>query len=240
MLFKILKLFGIDVPAQMEAAKASLERRVEKAADHVKQVAREAAIIAALAAIAAIATTMAVGIGLIALYRWTADAYGVYAGLEVTAGIMVAIALLFGVWAAIKGKSLTSNEASVPEASQFESSDVDWRPAEPTTADRPATHGEPPVAAIQTSATAAASDVIEPVALLLSKIVRYPSLGNPIVDRLIDSLRVTGRGAADETINSAAHVIRNGDRTNLVLVLTGAVFIGWLLSHHYRADGAEP
>jgi len=237
MLFKILKLFGIDVPAQM----ASLERRVEEAADHVTQVAREAAIIAALAAIAGIATTTAVGIGLIALYRWTADAYGVYAGLEVTAGIMGAIALLFGVGAAIKSKSLSSNkslsskEVGVPDASQFESSDVDWRPAEPTTADRPATHREPPVAAIQTSATASASDVIEPVALLLSKIVRYPSLGNPVVDRLIDSLRVTGRGAADETINSAAHVIRNGDRTNLVLVLTGAVFIGWLLSHH-----AEP
>jgi len=230
MLFKILKLFGIDVPAQM----ASLERRVEEAADHVKQVAREAAIIAALTAIAGTATTMAVGIGLIALYRWTADAYGVYAGLEVTAGIMVAIALLFGVGAAIKGKSLSSKEASVPDAIQFESSDVDWRPAEPTSADRPATHGEPPVAAIQTSGTAA-SDVIEPLALLLSKIVRYPSLGNPVVDRLIDSLRVTSHGAADETINSAAHVIRNGDRTNLVLVLTGAAFIGWLLSHH-----AEP
>jgi len=231
MLFKMLKLFGIDVPAQM----ASLERRVEEAADHVQQVAWEAAIIAALAAIAGIATTMAVGIGLIALYRWTADAYGVYAGLEVTAGIMVAIALLFGVAAAIKGKSLSSKEASVPDAIQFESSEVNWRPAEPTSADQPATHGEPPVAAIQASGTAAASDVVEPLALLLSKIVRYPSLGNPVVDRLIDSLRVAGHGAADETINSAAHVIRNGDRTNLVLVLTGAVFIGWLLSHH-----AEP
>jgi hypothetical protein len=43
-LFKILKLFGLDV----EAVKASLELRVEQAIDHVKQVAGKAAVIAAL------------------------------------------------------------------------------------------------------------------------------------------------------------------------------------------------
>jgi hypothetical protein len=54
MLFKILKLFGLDVPAKMEAVKASLELRVEQATDHVKQVAREAAVIAALSAVATV------------------------------------------------------------------------------------------------------------------------------------------------------------------------------------------
>jgi len=52
MLFKILKLFGLDVPARIEAVKASLERRVEQATDHVKQVAQEAVVIAALSAVA--------------------------------------------------------------------------------------------------------------------------------------------------------------------------------------------
>ena len=223
MLFKILKLFGIDVPAKIEAAKTSLERRVEQATDHVKQVARDAALIAALAAIAAVAATVAVGIGLIALYRWTADAYGVYAGLEVTGGLMVAVALLCGVGAAIKGKSLGSTEASASEGNELLTSEE-----RATTLSR-----EPPIATIQPT-TASASDIIEPLSLLLSKIVRYPTLGNPDVDRLIDNLRVTAQGAADETINSAAHVIRNGDRTNLMVVLTGAAFIGWLLSHHYH------
>jgi hypothetical protein len=67
-LFKILKLFGLDV----EAVKASLELRVEQAIDHVKQVAGKAAVIAALCAIATITAAMAVSVGLIALYRWTA------------------------------------------------------------------------------------------------------------------------------------------------------------------------
>ena len=85
---------------------------------------------------------------------------------------------------------------------------------------------------------AAASDLVEPLALLLSKIVKYPSLGNPIVDELLNSLRGTARGTADEAVNSAANMIRHGDRTNLVVVLTGAAFVGWLLSHHSR-QGSE-
>jgi len=225
MLFKILKLFGIDVLAKFEAAKASLERRVEQV---VKQVARDAALIAALAAIAAVAATVAVGIGLFALYRWAANAYGVYAGLEVTGGLMVAVALVCGVGAAIKVKSLGSTEASGSEGNELLTS------AERTTT----LSREPPIATVQPT-TASASDIIEPFSLLLSKIVRYPTVGNPAVDRLIDNLRVTAQGAADETINSAAHVIRNGDRTNLMVVLTGAAFIGWLLSHHYHPRGAD-
>ena len=227
MLFKILKLFGIDVLAKFEAAKASLERRVEQV---VKQVARDAALIAALAAITAVAATVAVGIGLFALYRWAANAYGVYAGLEVTGGLMVAVALVCGVGAAIKVKSLASTEASASEGNELL-----------TSAERATTLGrEPPIATIQPiPTTASASDIIEPLSFLLSKIARYPTLGNPVVDTLIDDLRVTAQGAADETINSAAHVIRNGDRTNLMVVLTGAAFIGWLLSHHYHPRGAD-
>ena len=85
MLFKILKLFGLDVPAKIGAVKASLELRLDQATDHVKEVAQEAAVIASLSAIAAITSAMTVAVGLIALYRWTADAYGVYAGSESSA-----------------------------------------------------------------------------------------------------------------------------------------------------------
>jgi hypothetical protein len=41
MLFKILKVFGLDVPAKIEAAKSSLELRVERATDRIKEVAEE-------------------------------------------------------------------------------------------------------------------------------------------------------------------------------------------------------
>jgi len=38
MLFKILKLFGLDVPAKIDAVKASLELRLNQTTHHVKQV----------------------------------------------------------------------------------------------------------------------------------------------------------------------------------------------------------
>jgi hypothetical protein len=78
MLFKILKLFGLDVPAKLEAAKASLELRVERTTDQIRQVAQEAAVIAVPSALAIVTFAMAVCVGLFALYRWTADAYGDY------------------------------------------------------------------------------------------------------------------------------------------------------------------
>jgi hypothetical protein len=81
MLFKFLKLFGLDVPAQMEAAKASLDLRLEDAKDGFTRMAVQAAVIAALFAFAAIAGAMALGVALFALYQGTAEEAGVYAGL---------------------------------------------------------------------------------------------------------------------------------------------------------------
>ena len=60
MLFKILRLFGLDVPAKIEAVKAGFEEGVEQATDHVKQVAQEAAIIAAFSLVATVAAALAV------------------------------------------------------------------------------------------------------------------------------------------------------------------------------------
>jgi hypothetical protein len=82
---------------------------------------------------------------------------------------------------------------------------------------------------------ASATDLVEPLAFLLSKVVKYPSVGNPVIDELIGHLRSTAHGTTDEAISRrAANVIRHGDRANLVVVLTGAALIGWLLSHHSR------
>ena len=71
-------------------------------------------------------------------------------------------------------------------------------------------------------------------AVFLSKFVKYPSIGNPAVDELIGNLRATAHGTADEAIACAAKVIRHGDRTNLIVVLAGAAFVGWLMTHHSR------
>ena len=55
-----------------------------------------------------------------------------------------------------------------------------------------------------------------------------------MIDELIGHLRSTAHGTTDEAISRAANVIRHGGRANLMVVLTGAALIGWLLSHHSR------
>jgi hypothetical protein len=48
MLFKILKLFGLDVPAKVDAAKALIEQRAAEVADRAKHAALSAALIIAI------------------------------------------------------------------------------------------------------------------------------------------------------------------------------------------------
>ncbi len=241
MLFNILKLFGLDVPAKIEAAKASLELRLQHTADHVKQEARHAAVIAVLSAFAAVAGAMAFGIGLVALYWWTADAYGPYAGLAVVAGILVAAAIAHAKAAALKANSPASSGSETPHpltaglpsdsvAGALEAAEGTMKEAEA----RPVAHTWAPAKATQAVAAASASELVEPLAFLLSKVVKYPSIGNPVIDELVGNLRMSAQGATSEAIEHAADVVRNGDRANLVFVLAGSAFIGWLLAHHSR------
>jgi len=154
---------GLDVPVKIEAAKASLERRVEEAADHVKQVAVGAAVIAALSAIATITAAMAVGVGLIALYRWTADAYGAYAALGVVGVILVVATVILATAAAIKSKSLAPNRIKLPRYGATSDPGV--------TMSASAVDAEPhsviyslgsPTAATAGAPTASSSDLLEP------------------------------------------------------------------------------
>jgi hypothetical protein len=53
MLFKVLNLFGFDVPAKIAAARTEFEHRVEDAADYAKQATLTAAVVATFSAAAA-------------------------------------------------------------------------------------------------------------------------------------------------------------------------------------------
>jgi hypothetical protein len=237
MLFKILKLFGLDVPAKLEAAKTNLELRVERAAGQIRQVAREAAVIAVLSALATIICAMAFGVGLIALYRVTADAYGDYAALGVVGGILVAAAAIVATVAMIKARSLGPSGvlprhgagkaeaalgSTVPDISKGE---VDATALHASSYSRTAAKPE-------VIPAASASDLVEPLAFFLSRYVKFPVVGNPTVDELIGNLRATAHGSADEAVDRAVNVIRHGSRANLFFVLTGTAFLAWLVTHN--------
>jgi hypothetical protein len=75
-----------------------------------------------------------------------------------------------------------------------------------------------------------ASDLFEPLAFLLAKYIKYPALGHPVLDELVGDLRATARGTADEAVERAANLVRHGDPNQLLVLLGGAAFVGWLLA----------
>jgi hypothetical protein len=180
MLFKFLKLFGLDVPSKMEAAKASLGLRFEYAKDDFTRMAVQAAVIAALLVFAEIAGAMALGVALFALYQFPR----------------------------IEKRPDTKGGAE----------------SAPATADGGANESDSVLdsSGAPAPATASARDLVEPMAFVMSKVVKYRG-ENPVVDELIGNLRETALVTADEAIARAADVIRKGDRIHLLVALSGAV-----------------
>jgi hypothetical protein len=224
MLFKILKLFGLDVPARVAVAKSVIEQRAEEVAQYAGHTVQTAAVIAALSALAGVLGALAVGVGLYALYRLDADSYGVYAGLGVVGGVLVAATLILFLIARAKGQSLSNRRIFKP-----------LRPFAPAASSpAPSVTAAGPVPVLSHASGEArpepARDLLEPLAFLLAKYVKYPALGHPVLDELVGDLRATARGAADEAAERAANLVRHGDRSQLLVLLGGAVVVGWLLA----------
>jgi hypothetical protein len=230
MLFKILKLFGLDVPAKMAAAKSAIEQRAEEVAAYAKQAMQTAAVIAALSAFAGILGAMAVGVGIFALYRVVAESYGVNAGLGVVAGVLIAAAMVFFLIARTKGAALSQRPLFKPlrspepaAASGGPAPDVMPVPARvPSTASFEA----PPVA----------EDLLEPLAFLVARYAKIPRLGYPMLDEFVGNLRVTARGTTEEAVERAANLVRYGDRGQLFILLGGAAVAGWLLARQSQDE----
>ena len=226
MLFKILKLFGLDVPAKVAGAKLVIEQRVEEVTDYAKQVTQTAAVIAALSAVAGVLVAMAVGVGLFALYRAVAESYGVNAGLGVIAGILIAAALILFLVARTKGQSLSNRHIFKPLGPPATTA----APAPAPAVAAPSLAHAPLPASFSGAPADSAGDLIEPLAFLLGKYVKYPALGHPVLDEIVGNLRMTARGTADEAVERAANLVRYGDRSQLLILLGGAAFAGWLLT----------
>jgi hypothetical protein len=223
MLFKLLKLFGLDIPAKVAAAKSAIEQRAEEVADYAKEATQTAAVIAALSVLAGISGAMALGVGLLEVYRLVAESFGVNTGLGVVAGVFVAVAVILLLIAWAKEQSLANRrifKALTPSPAAASSS-APVAAAEGPASASPGAGGPRPEPA---------RDLLEPLAFLLAKYVRYPALGNPVLEEFVGSLRTTARGAADEAVERAANLVRYGNRGQLLVLLSGAAVVGWLLA----------
>jgi hypothetical protein len=229
MLFEILKALGLDIPAKVDELRANLDQRVERATAQVSRAAQQAAVLAALYTLAAVAALVAVGVGLVALYLRVAEAYGVYAGLGVVFAILLVVAATLGTVGLVRSRSLGRNLAEAPRPVLGGS----WAGSEAGAVSRPPAVA-PSTAAAPEAPRPSASDIVEPLAVFLAKSLTYSGAGKPMVDELIGNLSATAPGVVDKALERAANVIRNGDRANVLMVLGGAAFAGWLLARHSR------
>jgi hypothetical protein len=220
MLFNILKLLGLDVRAEIAAVKGEIEQRVDEVTVRARRAALTAAVIVALSTFAGLLCTMAMGVGLVALYRAEAATYGVDVALAVVATVLVAAALILIGVAWTIGRSLSG------------------APPPDNAGDLAAAAAVPPSAAAA-SPPAAAGDITEPLAFLLALLTREPGLGHPALDELVGKLRTPAGGKADEAVGQALNLVRNGDRTQLAVMLGAAALAGWLLARS-RPDPAPP
>ena len=231
MFFKILKLFGLDVPAKIAEVRVDLEERVELAKDQFNQAAQTAAVMAALFALASLAGLAALGVGLIAFYSWVSLNYGQFYGFAAVGGVLLFVAVTIFASAMIKKKSWSAESANRAAAKRMNLVHVH---AERVAAAAEAIEGPAirPLPLQSLRSTSAASDLAEPLTLILSKMIKFPTLGNPLLDQLLVHLRGSARGVADEVVDGVAHAVRDGSRPQLAAALGGALLVGWLLGRH--------
>jgi ABC-type multidrug transport system fused ATPase/permease subunit len=236
MLFRILKLFGIDIPSRMAEVRIDLEERFDLAKDSVQQAAQTAAVLAMLFFLASLAALAAFAVALIALYSWVSSDYGQFYGLAAIGGVLLLIAIITFATAISEVNSWRDENVRRVTAKRLELAEA--------RAERIATATEAfearalPLPA-QSSGAAAASDLIEPLVWALSKTIELPAMRNPAMDELFARLQSSARGVADETVKGLVRGVQYGDRPQLFAALGGALFVGWFLGHHHHRKSRD-
>jgi Putative Actinobacterial Holin-X, holin superfamily III len=232
MLFRILRLFGIDVPARMAEARIDLEDHFDLAKDSVQRTAQTAAVLAMLFFLAGLAALAAFVVGLIALYSWVSINYGEFHGLTTIGGVLLLIAIVTFTAGISKVNSWRDENARRVAAKRRDLAQTHaQRVAAATEALEAPKIARPPIPP-QPSGATAASDLTEALVSTLSSAIKLPTAENPILEGLIARLRSSAAGIADESVEALVRAVRYGDRPQVFAALGGAMFVGWYLGRH--------
>lgn len=229
MLFKIIRLFGIDLPARMAEVRINLEERFDLTKDSLENGAQRAAVLATLFFLAGLAALSAFGVGLIALYSWVSSNYGQFYGYASIGAVLLLIAITAYAMAIGKTKSWRGDRIRRVAAKKQElaRARADRVAAAMEAFERPAL--PPPERPAEGTA---ASDLIEPLVGALSKTIKLPATENPAIDELFAHLQSSARDVAEDTVEGLVRTVRYGDRPQLFAALGGAMFVGWFLGRH--------
>ena len=238
MLFlNLLKAFGLDIPARVAELKARIEQRVEDAADQAVHVVQDIAVTVALVCCAAITALAAIAVGLVALARWVADLYGPFAGLAAVGGLLLVVTVILAVVAVTRPRSarrVKSPAEVLQSAAKRSATYADAARRLHAAQAEPADAGGLTSAAASTPQGGAGSsmgDFGKLIGFLLPLLISAaPASGGGLMGTLSAAWRSGAHRAAGETLEGAAKMVREGDRTNVLAVVGAAVLFGWLVS----------
>lgn len=243
MLSGLLNRLQTGVLGEMAAVWRGLELRFDCATQIVRQSAFEVVIVASLSALAALAFVAAAAVSLIALYWWTTELAGAYMGLGVIGIVLIGAAVAFGVTAYLRSNALRHTNATLRSDAETGVMAGDARnPRDPHQASgsivlptsEPSV--DPPAISANGGQRSSIGGVIEPLAaLLMSEILDAPKADGARSEDSVSNRIPTWDNAAQDAMNGAVDVIREGDRAQLIIVMAGAVFLGWLLGRESRS-----
>ena len=233
MLFlNLLKAFGLDIPARVAELKARIEQRVEDAADQAVHVVQDIAVTVALVCCAAITALAAIAVGLVALARWVADLYGPFAGLAAVGGILLLVTVILAVVAVRRPRS--ARREVLQSAAKRSATYADAARRLHAAQAEPAQAGgltSPAASTPQGGAGSSMGDFGKLIGFLLPLLISAaPASGGGLMGTLSAAWRSGAHRAAGETLEGAAKMVREGDRTNLLAAVGAAVLFGWLVS----------
>jgi ElaB/YqjD/DUF883 family membrane-anchored ribosome-binding protein len=237
LLLNLLKVFGLDIPARVAELKARIEQRVEDAADQAVHVVQDIAVTVALVCCAAITAFAAIAVGLVALARWVADLYGPFAGLAAVGGLLLLVTVILAVVAVRRPRSarrVKSPAEVLQSAAKRSATYADAARRLHAAQAEPAHAGGLTSAAASTPQGGAGSsmgDFGKLIGFLLPLLISAaPASGGGLMGTLSAAWRSGAHRAAGETLEGAAKMVREGDRTNLLAAVGAAVLFGWLVS----------
>jgi hypothetical protein len=215
MLQQILHVTGLD--QKLETLKHNLEHRANQAIGHVKSVAIQIAVAAALGTAAVIFALMTLVAGLVALFAWLQPEYGTLIAIGSVVAVLASITLILTVSAIVIAKK---------EPPSFESS-------EPLKATQPSASGARPIPRIapeepSPNRQSTSPEIIDSVVGFLGHIARSARTGVEPVDNIIRTLEPQAELVTKDAVARAVNLVQTGDRKTMFAILGAATALGWL------------
>jgi CDP-diglyceride synthetase len=114
MLFRLLKLAGIDVNAKIAELKADLSVKIGQTSEELTRKARIIGLAAGLFLSAALLALMVLVVALIAIYKWGELNYGAFVGLALVAGVLIVLAIVLVGSGLVIGKQSSKSTPLAP------------------------------------------------------------------------------------------------------------------------------